>query len=474
MTSRRNLLGGIAGAIGSSWARMVGAGAAPNIVFVLIDDVRFDDLGVSGPSWIKTPSVDRIAREGVLFENAFVTSPLCSPSRASFLTGQYAHVHGILDNEERGPLSHQLVTFPSLLHDRGYETGFIGKWHMGTDDTPRPGFDYWLSMKGLGAYINPEVNENGKRSQIHGYLTEVLNDRAVRFLRKKRDKPFCLLLSHKAVNPDSSYNPDGSVDPNSQVFRPAERHKTLYTNGVSIPRRPNYLKAPVDKPALQRRVEGVPPLSSDTGTEDEVIKNRLRMLASADDGVGEIFDTLKRSGKLDTTFFVFASDHGFFYGEHCLSNERRLAYEESIHVPILIRYPRLIRPGKRESRFVLGIDLAPTILELAGAPVPRWMHGRSLLPLFAANGHEWRKAFLIEYFSDRKMRRIDHMGYQAIRTERWKYIHYTELKAMDELYDLAADPYEMRNLVNDAGASQAREDLRVQLNSLLAESRSRR
>jgi N-acetylglucosamine-6-sulfatase len=328
-------------------------------------------------------------------------------------------------------------------------------------------------MKGLGAHINPEVNENGKRSQIDGYLTEVLNNRAVRFLEKKRDKPFCLLLSHKAVNPDESLNPDGSVDLNSQVFPPAERHRNLYANSVSIPRRQNYLKVPVDKPALQRRVGGLPPLSPATGPEDEVIKNRLRMLASVDDGVGEILDTLKRSGKLDNTFFVFASDHGFFYGEHCLSNTRRLAYEESIHVPMLIRYPRLIRPGKRESRFVLGIDLAPTILELAGAPVPRWMHGRSLLPLLADSGHEWRKAFLIEYFSDRKMRRIDHMGYQAIRTERWKYIHYTELKEMDELYDLAADPYEMRNLVADAGASQVRKDLRVQLNNLLAESTSR-
>lgn len=452
---------------------MVGASAAPNIVFVLIDDVRFDDLGISGPSWIKTPNVDRLAREGVLFENAFVTSPLCSPSRASFFTGQYAHVHGIIDNEERGPLSHQLVTFPRLLHDRGYETGFIGKWHMGTDDTPRPGFDYWLSMKGLGTYVNPEVNENGKRSQIHGYLTDVLNNRAVRFLKKKRNRPFCLLLSHKAVNPDLSHNADGSVDLNSQVFPPAERHRNLYTNGVSIPRRQNYLKVPVDKPALQRQVGGLPALSPATGTEDEVIKNRLRILASADDGIGEILDTLKRSGDLDNTFFAFASDHGFFYGEHCLSHERRLAYEESIHVPMLIRYPRLIQPGKRESRFVLGIDVAPTILELAGVPVPTWMHGRSLLPLLADNAHDWRKAFLIEYFSDGRMRRVDHMGYQAIRTEHWKYIHYTELKAMDELYDLAADPYELRNLAAYAGASEAREDLRVQLNHLLAESTGR-
>jgi len=153
-----------------------------------------------------------------------------------------------------------------------------------------------------------------------------------------------------------------------------------------------------------------------------------------------------------------------------LSHERRLAYEESIHVPMLIRYPRLIQPGQREARFALGIDVAPTMLDLAAAPVPAWMHGRSLLPLVTNKAGDWRRSFLIEYFSDRAMPRVDHMGYQAIRTERWKYIHYVELKNMDELYDLDADPYEMRNVAANPGASHAREDLRIELKRLLTES----
>src|SRR5262245_23201100 len=174
------------------------AQARPNIVFVLVDDLRWDALGCAGHPFVKTPHIDRIAKEGALFRNFFVTTPLCSPSRASFLTGQYVHTHGIRDNTNRGPASHRLTTFPRLLHDSGYATAYLGKWHMGRDDSPRPGFDRWVSFKGQGAYLNPLLNVDGKEVKAKGYVTDLLTEEAVKFIKEKRRRgPFAVYLSHK-------------------------------------------------------------------------------------------------------------------------------------------------------------------------------------------------------------------------------------------------------------------------------------
>ena len=195
----------------------------PNIIFILIDDLRWDEVDYP---FVKIPNIQRIAREGVRFRNAFVTTPLCSPSRASYLTGQYAHKHGITDNTDHSPRSHELVTFPRLLHDAGYETAFLGKWHMGVDDNPRPGIDHWVSVKGQGSYLDPEFNVNGKRETKHGYFTDILNEYALDFLKQKHTKPFLLYVSHKAVHPELTQYADGSVsDPSGGKFIPAERHK---------------------------------------------------------------------------------------------------------------------------------------------------------------------------------------------------------------------------------------------------------
>src|SRR3954469_24107094 len=255
----------------------VGATSRPNIIFILLDDHRWDDLGYAGHPFVKTPNIDRIAHEGMRFNNAFVTTPLCSPSRASFLTGQYAHKHGITDNTARDALSHQLVTFPRLLHEAGYETAFVGKWHMGLDDNPRPGIDYWVSVKGQGVYLDPEINDNGQRKKVAGYVTDVFSDYSVDFLKRKHTKPFLLYVSHKAVHPDLTQNADGSLsDPSAGKFIPAERHKKLYAE-AKIPHRPNYGRVPEGKPALLRKIDDLPPLGPGTGTDDETIRNRLRM-----------------------------------------------------------------------------------------------------------------------------------------------------------------------------------------------------
>jgi arylsulfatase A-like enzyme len=430
-----------------------------------MDDLRWDELHCTGHSFALSPNIDRLAAEGVIFRNAFVTSPLCSPSRACFLTGQYAHTHGITDNTDHSPASHRLQTFPRALQDSGYETAFIGKWHMGVDDTQRPGFDHWVSFPGQGTYFDPVLNVDGQHVKEKGFTTDILTRYAVELLDRPRSKPLCLYLPHKAVHPELTQLADGSItDPNGGDFVPAERHKTLYAN-APVTRRPN-AKAPVGKPALERKIGNLPPLGPATGTDDETIRNRARMLKSVDEGVGLMRAALERNGQLDNTIFVFTSDEGYFFGEHGLSIERRLAYEESIRIPLIIRYPKLVRPGSHIDAMALGIDLAPTLLELTGTRPAAPMQGRSLVPLLERRKTEWRTSFLIEYYSDRTMQRMLNMGYRAVRTERWKYIQYSELEGMDELYDLHYDPYEMKNLIGDASARGTLESLRADLQRL--------
>ena len=443
----------------------------PNIVFILIDDLRWDELGIAGHPYIKTPSIDRIGKEGALFRNAFMTTPLCSPSRASFLTGQYAHTHGIIDNVDRSPASHQLMTFPLLLQRSGYETAFVGKWHMGNDDSPRPGFDRWVSFKGQGTYINPEFNEDGVSTKRSGYITDILTGYAVEFIKRPHQKPFLIYLAHKAIHPEVMQHGDGSVNlADAELFIPAERHRNLF-EGTPIPRRPNYKRTPEGKPSLQRQIGDLPPLGPATATRDESILGRQRSLMAIEDGISQILDALKLSGQLDNTVVIFASDNGYFYGEHGLSVERRLAYEESIRMPLLVRYPKVVKPGTVREESALNIDLAPTLLELAGVTVPANMQGHSLVPLLKGTRSQWRNSFLIEYYSDKVFPRVRQMGYKAVRNERWKYIQYLELPGMDELYDLKNDPYELKNLVADAGSTKALNEMKREMQRLLNETR---
>ena len=440
----------------------------PNIIFILIDDLRWDEVDYP---FVNIPSIQRIAREGVRFRNAFVTTPLCSPSRASYLTGQYAHKHGVTDNTDRSPRSHELITFPRLLHDAGYETAFLGKWHMGLDDTPRPGIDHWVSVKGQGSYLDPEFNVNGKPETKRGYFTDILNEYALDFLKQKHPKPFLLYISHKAVHPDLTQYADGSVsDPGAGKFIPAERHKNLYAD-AQLPHRPNYAKPPEGKLSLLRQVGDLPPLGPKTVTDDETVRNRMRMLASVEDGVANIFKTLENQKQLDNTLIIFTSDEGYFYGEHGLSVERRLAYEESIRIPLFIRWPKLFEAGRAIDQFALNIDVAPTLLEIGGAPAPKEINGHSLVPLLRGEKVPWRDSFLIEYFSDKVFPRMSKMGYQAVRDERWKYIHYVDLDGMDELYDLKADPYEMENLAGNSQAGETLGHMRTKLEQLVDSSK---
>ncbi len=236
-----------------------------------------------------------------------------------------------------------------------------------------------------------------------------------------------------------------------------------------MPRRANAHGGPQGKPALQRKIDGLPPLSTQTGTDDETIRNRARVLAAVDEGVGQILRVLEKSGQLDNTFFVFTSDEGYFYGEFGLSYERRLAYEESARIPLLIRYPATIKAGSHVDGMTLGIDIAPTLLEVAGAPPLGNVNGRSFLPLLRGETKGWRTSFLIERYSDKVFPRVADMGYQAVRTERWVYIHYKELSGMDELYDLRGDPYEMESLVHAPEAQGELAKMKAELQKILRE-----
>ncbi len=444
------------------------AGQKPNVVVVLVDDLRWDEIGCMGHPFVRTPHIDRIAHEGARFRNAFCSTPLCSPVRACLLTGLYTHNHGILDNINRSQHSHTLRTFPQVLQKAGYETAYVGKWHMGNDDTARPGFDHWVSMKGQGTSFDPVLNVNGKRVPHKGHTTDALNQKVNEFVQQKRDKPFCIYIAHKALHPELTQRDDGSItDPSAAKFMPAKRHEKLYAT-AAIPRRLNVVDTLEGKRALQRAIPGLPALSQKTGTSDEVIRDRLRMLAGIDEGVGQLWKRLEKNGQLDNTVFVFTSDHGYWYGEHGLSVERRLPYEEGIRVPLLVRYPPLVKAGTLIDQFAVSVDLAPTMLELAQVKSDQKYDGKSLVPLLKGEQPEdWRESFLIEYNSDTVFPRLLKMGYKAVRTPRWKYIQFNELEGMNELYDVQNDPYEMKNLIDLPESKATVNTLQAELKRLM-------
>ena len=421
----------------------------PNVIVILVDDLRWDDIGIAGHPFSQTPAIDRLAREGARFLNAFVATPLCSPSRASILTGQYVHTNGIIDNTARDSASHRLSTFAIPLMTAGYRTGFFGKWHMGNDDSRRPGWTRWVAMRGQGEAVNPNLNIDGERVATQGYVTDVLTDQVIDFMRQSRGTPFMVFLAHKALHPNVAQRDDGSVaqlQDQAAGFIPADRHRGRYASAV-VPRRPNALEPPQRKPALQRAIPGLPPLDPSTGTPDTDVRDRLEMLIAVDESLARIDSVLRETGEAENTVVILTSDHGYFYGEHGLNEERRLAYEETIRIPLIMRYPRWTTVNATPGQMAQTIDLAPTILALAGVSDTVRRQGASLVPVLEGNAPPWRSSSLIEYYTDQVFPRTLTMGYQAVRTERHKYIHYVELPGMDELYDLEADPFEQNNLI---------------------------
>jgi len=449
----------------------------PNLLVILVDDLRYDEFGAGGHPYMKTPHVDRLAREGALFERAFHTTPICSPNRASIMTGQYASRHGVIDNVARDAMSHRLPNYHLELRKLGYETAHIGKWHMGNDGKPRPGYDHWVSFDGHGRIEDPRLNVNGEYAQHQGYITDLLNGMAVDFVARKRSKPWSLFLAHKAVHPDAEQAADGTFSMIGYVA--AERHRGLYRDAV-FPKKPNMLSPEAvvrSKPAWAEAfgIRNSPECRAmldviHSGMQEE-IRERARMMASVDEGVGLLLEALERSGQLDDTAILFLGDNGYFFGEHGLGPERRFAYEEGIRAPFVMRYPHLVPGGSRFKNLVICQDIAPTWLELAGGRPGPQIQGRSLVPLLARRRSAWRKSILVEYWAENAMPWLVGMTYKAVRTDRYKYIHWVNRgrsDELDELYDLDKDPFELKNLAGSRAAAGVKARLRGELRRLAA------
>jgi len=438
MSTRRDFLKtiGLCAASVALPKRTFAAGSnKPNIIFILTDDQRYDALSCRGHTFLKTPNMDRLAREGVLFENAFVTTSLCSPSRASFLTGCYAHTHGVFFNSQSDP-DPSLPTFSQLLQKAGYETAYIGKWHMAATDEPRPGFDHWVSFKGQGSYRGNKFNIDGEDVRSQGYVTDDLTEYAINFINKDHKNPFLLFLSHKAVH---------------APFTPAERHNNLFSD-IEIESRHNPADNLATKPKWGRKMDK---------NWRQQIRNYFQTLMAVDESLGRILKSLERNNMLDDTVLVFAGDNGYFHGEHGGMWDKRAAYEPSMRIPLLMRYPARVKAGIRCGQMVLNIDLAPTLLDLAGAAIPHKIQGQSWMKLLA--GHAGRESFLYEYFgtSGDRFKRPTTI---AIRKANWKYITYP-LSNMHthELYDLNNDPEELDNLSASSAHESVLRQLKVEL-----------
>lgn len=407
-----------------------------NVLFVLTDDQRYDAFGfLKGQSFLETPTLDAIARNGVHLPNAFVTTALCSPSRASILTGQYAHRHKVVDNDS--PLPSDLIFFSQYLKQAGYETGFIGKWHMGGPiDHPQPGFDHWVSFKGQGSYLPSKdgFNVNGKPVPQRGYITDELTNYALEWLgQRKGDRPFMLYLSHKAVHAE---------------FIPAERHRGRYDSQTFVPPKTmnpqNVHNAPMWVQNQRNSWHGVDfPYHSDLDIE-EYYKRYAETLLAVDEGLGQVMELLKKRGWLDSTLIIFMGDNGFAFGEHGLI-DKRTAYEESMRVPMVMQCPELFRGGTVVPQVVANIDIAPTILEAAGLKAPTYIDGSSFLSLAEGKKIPWRDFLLYEYYWEWAFPQTPTMF--ALRGDQYKYIHYYGLWDINELYDIKADPLEARNLI---------------------------
>jgi N-acetylglucosamine-6-sulfatase len=411
-----------------------------NIVFILTDDHRYDAIGfLKGQAFLETPVLDSLARDGAHVKNAFVTTALCSPSRASILTGQYAHKHGIVDNNT--PIPKGTVFFPQYLQQAGYDTGFFGKWHMGAEeDTPKPGFTRWVSFLGQGTYLPSKngLNVDGAKVPQKGYITDELTDYAVEWINsREKGKPFFAYISHKAVHSE---------------FIPADRHKGRFKDAKFVP--PPTM-APTGEMAQSRPMwvqnqrnswHGVDfPYHSDLNIE-EYYKRYAETLLAVDEGVGRVLDALRKRGELDSTLVIYMGDNGFAFGEHGLI-DKRTAYEESMRVPMLVRCPELFSGRKTVPQVVANLDIMPTCLAAAGLSAPAGLDGANFLPLLEGKSIPWRDTLLYEYYWERNFPHTPTM--HALRGDRYKYIRYHGVWDLDELYDLQEDPLESRNLIND-------------------------
>ena len=433
-----------------------------NVVFILSDDHRYDAMSFLGHQFAQTPHMDAMAKNGVYMKNALVTTSLCSPSRASILTGLYTFRHRVIDNNRLVPEG--TIFFPQYLQKAGYSTAFIGKWHMGgATDAPRPGFDHWVSFRGQGNYLPPNpdytLNVNGQRVKQKGYITDELTDYAIDWMdeQKKSDKPFFLYLSHKAVHAN---------------FTPAERHAGKFKD---LP-----FKRPASEANSEDNYAGKPRWLKDQRNSwhgvdfpyhsaldiEKYYKAYCESLCAVDDSIGRVMDQLKKMGIHDETLVIYMGDNGFMFGEHGLI-DKRVAYETSIRVPMLMQCPDLFDGGNVVEEVVANIDVAPTVMNAMGIEKPAHMDGLSMTPLAQGKDVKWREYFLYNYYWEKNFPHSPTVF--ALRGEKYKYITYYGLWDTDELYDIASDPNESKNLIDDPKFKETAKMMEEQLYARMAD-----
>ncbi len=447
-----------------AWAKQ------PNVLFVLCDDLRWNALGCTGHPYLKTPHIDRLASEGVQFANTFCTTSLCSPSRASILSGLYAHAHGVTNNFTEYPQN--FSSFPMQLKAAGYETAYLGKWHMGEDnDAPRPGFDWFVTHKGQGKYFDTEFNFNGTGGKVvPGYYTTVVTDMAEQWIKQRStDKPWMLMVGHKA--PHSFYFPEPKYEHTFDKVEVNYPHSAF-----QLKTKPQWIKQRLATwhgiygPLFEYRKNF--PDTSAAGVLDfqAMIRAYWGTILSVDDSVGRLVQLLRERGELDNTLIVFMGDNGLLEGEHGMVDKRTM-HEPSIRIPLIMRYPGLSKAaGTKIEQQVLTVDLAPTICELAGAKPLVDIHGRSLVKLVSEGDANWRTAWFYHYNYEKQFPYTPNI--RGIRTNRWKLIRYPHGdgqvdRHQAELYDLQADPGELNNLIASAEQQGRIEELSVQLSQLM-------
>lgn len=478
----------------------------PNIVYIMTDDHGYQAVSAYGSGLNKTPNLDRIADEGIIFRNSFVCNSICAPSRAALLTGKHSHANGQIDNRVRFDSSQ--VTFPKLLQEAGYQTALIGKWHLRSEPT---GFDFWSILPGQGSYYNPDFIEMGRTCRQTGYATTIITDKAIEWLQQRDTaKPFCLLVHHKA--PHRNWMPDtidfdlydGAVFPVPDNFFDSYEGRqaaALQEMGISKDLHMSYdLKitgadgdsltqtekdyiwylenrmTPEQRAAWLREYDSISREFLSGRPEGDSLAlyklNRyltdyLRTIESVDRNTGRLLDYLGSAGLLENTLVVYTSDQGFYLGEHGWF-DKRFMYEESFRTPLMMRLPSSLSARGDISELVQNIDYAPTFLELAGVKPPADMQGVSLVPLLRGKKQgRWRDALYYHYYeypAEHAVRR--HYG---VRTDRYKLIHfYNDIDAW-ELYDLVADPHEMKNLIDDPAYDKVERHLRKRVAALRKE-----
>ena len=457
--------------------------ARPNILFIMSDDHASHAMSCYNSRINETPNLDRVANEGMRFDNCFCTNSICTPSRATILTGTYNHVNNVTTLASK--MDGRILTFPKLLQKADYQTAMIGKWHLGHGGIHDPtGFDYWSVLPGQGLYHNPLMIEMGTEKVVEGYATDIITDLSLRWLEDRdQERPFCLMCHHKAPHrpwePDAKHAHmyDGVTIPEPETFNDdySERAQAAADAKMRIGR--DLTLTDVKQPVP----EGLSPAEVKSWKYQRYIKDYLACVASVDDNVGRILDYLDEHHLTENTIVIYTSDQGFFLGDHGWY-DKRFMYEESLRMPFVIRYPREIAPGTVSDDMILNVDFAPTFLDYAGIDVPKEMQGSSFRPVLEERTPAgWQQGMYYRYWMHLSHHHV--YAHYGLRTRRYKLIYYYadalgQPGAIDEskepeweLFDLQSDPCELHNVYHKPEYAAIREELREELHRRQADVR---